>query len=351
MVFCISGILHPVRIGMRSFVIAGGLIAACGSAPVMSQELNIYSHRQAFLLNPLLADFKKQTGTKINIVFASKGLIQRLIAEGPRSPADIILTVDIARLQQYAEKGLFAKVSTPRLNKNIPAHLRDPKGLWFGLSKRIRVVAVSKSRVKPGEVSRIEDLADPKWKGRICTRKGSHVYNRALLASLVAAHGEAAAEKWARGLVSNLARKPQGNDRAQAKAISQGICDVAIMNHYYYFKMKKNKKNPAHRKWADAIRIVFTNQRDRGNHVNISGVGLAKHSKNRKLTISLMEYLSAKQAQSLYAEVNYEYPANPVVHASTEVKQLGQFKDDSLPIATIAKLAPVAQRIIDRVGW
>jgi iron(III) transport system substrate-binding protein len=331
-------------------VLSAGLIAGVVSAPALSQELNIYSHRQAFLLNPLLEDFKKQTGTKINIVFASKGLIQRLIAEGPRSPADIILTVDIARLQQYANKGLFAPVSSPVLKANIPAHLRDPNGLWYGLSKRVRVVAVSKSRVRKGAIKRIEDLADPKWRGKICTRKGSHVYNRALLASLIAAHGEAAAEKWARGLVANLARKPQGNDRAQAKAISQGICDIAIMNHYYYFKMKKNN-NPAQHKWAKAIRILFTNQSDRGNHVNISGIGLAKHSKNRKLAIKLMEYLSSKQAQSLYAKVNYEYPANAAVNASPEVKILGEFKADKLPIATIAKLAPTAQRIIDRVGW
>ncbi len=338
------------KFGLRAIALTTGLMAGAVSSPALSNELNIYSHRQAFLLNPLLEDFKKQTGTKINIVFASKGLIQRLIAEGPRSPADIILTVDIARLQQYANKDLFAAVSTPVLKANIPAHLRDPKGLWYGLSKRVRVVAVSKARVRPGEIKRIEDLADPKWKGRICTRKGSHVYNRALLASLIAAHGNAAAEKWAKGLVANLARKPQGNDRAQAKAISQGICDVAIMNHYYYFKMKKNK-NPAQHKWAKAIRILFTNQGDRGNHVNISGIGLAKHSKNKKLAIKLMEYLSSKHAQSLYAEVNYEYPANTAVHASQEVKVLGQFKADKLPIATIAELAPTAQRIINRVGW
>jgi iron(III) transport system substrate-binding protein len=335
---------------LNPIVLTAGLIAGVLSAPVQSKELNIYSHRQAFLLNPLLEGFKKQTGTKINIVFASKGLIQRLIAEGPRSPADIILTVDIARLQQYANKGLFTSVSSPTLKANIPAHLRDPNGLWYGLSKRVRVVAVSKDRVGKDEIKRLEDLADPNWKGKICTRKGSHVYNRALLASLAAAHGEAAAENWARGMVANLARKPQGNDRAQAKAISQGICDIAIMNHYYYFQMKKNK-NPAQHKWAESIRIVFTNQGDRGNHVNISGIGLAKHSKNKKLAITLMEYLSSKQAQSLYAEVNYEYPANAAVDASREVKILGEFKADQLPIATIAKLAPTAQRIIDRVGW
>ncbi len=335
---------------LSPIILAAGLIAGIVSVPAQAKELNIYSHRQAFLLNPLLEDFKKQTGTKINIVFASKGLIQRLIAEGSRSPADIILTVDIARLQEYAEKGLFAPVSTPLLKANIPAHLRDPNGLWYGLSKRVRVVAVSKDRVKKGDINRIEDLADPEWKGRICTRKGSHVYNRALLASLVTAHGEAAAEKWARGLVANLARKPQGNDRAQAKAISQGICDVAIMNHYYYFLMKKSK-NPQQSKWAKAVNILFTNQKGRGNHINVSGVGLAKHSKNRALALKLMEYLSSKHAQSLYAAVNHEYPANPVVDASAEVLELGRFKSDKLPISAIAKLAPTAQRIIDRVGW
>jgi iron(III) transport system substrate-binding protein len=184
------------------------------SSGANAAELNVYSHRQPFLINPFLAAFEKKTGTRVNVVFASKGLVQRLLAEGRRSPADVVLTVDIGRLYAYADKRLFSQIYSTKLENNIPAHLRDADSRWFGLSKRARVVAVSKKRVKPSEVQRIEDLADPRWKGRICSRPGSHVYNRALLASIIAASGHEAAEKWARGLVSNLARRPQGNDRA-----------------------------------------------------------------------------------------------------------------------------------------
>ncbi len=313
-------------------------------------ELNVYSHRQPFLINPFLAAFEKKTGTRVNVVFASKGLVQRLLAEGRRSPADVVLTVDIGRLYAYADKKLFAQIYSTKLQNNIPAHLRDAGSRWFGLSKRARVVAVSKKRVNPSEVQRIEDLADPRWKGRICSRPGSHVYNRALLASIIAARGHEAAEEWARGLVSNLARRPQGNDRAQVKAIYEGVCDIAIINSYYYGKLKSSKV-AAQRKWADAIQIVFTNQRGRGNHVNISGGGVAVHSKNKALAVKLLEFLTEQTAQSLYGTINYEFPVNPNTEPSTEVKSWDAFKEDQLPIGRIATLTPEAQRIIDRVGW
>jgi len=339
---------------MLSKKLTYGVLFAAGIAgvsfPALSAELNVYSHRQSFLINPFLKAFEKEAGVKVNVVFAAKGLVQRLLAEGARSPADVVLTVDIARLSAYVEKDLFAPVSSPKLMKNIPAHLRDRKNRWFGLSTRARIVAVSKDRVKEGEIKRIEDLADPKWKGRICTRPGSHVYNRALLASLVAAHGEQKAEAWARGLVANLARRPQGNDRAQAKAIYEGVCDVAVMNSYYYGNMKNSKK-AAQRKWADAMRIVFTNQGDRGNHVNISGGGVAKHSRNKALAVKLLEFLTEQKAQKLYGEINFEFPVNPATEPGAEVKSWGTFKQDRLPINKIAELTPVAQRIIDRVGW
>ena len=313
-------------------------------------ELNVYSHRQPFLINPFLKAFEKKTGTKVNVVFASKGLVQRLLAEGQRSPADVVLTVDIGRLYAYADKNLFAKVTSPKLSQNIPVHLRDVDNRWFGLSKRARIVAISRDRVKPSEVQKIEDLANPKWKGRVCSRPGSHVYNRALLASIIAAHGKETAEEWARGLVANMARRPQGNDRAQVKAIFEGVCDVAIINSYYYGKLKTSKV-PAQRKWAEAIQIVFTNQNDRGNHVNISGGGVAVHSKNKARAVKLLEFLTEKTAQDLYGRINYEFPVNPLVEAGPEVKSWGTFKEDQQPISRIATLIPVAQRVIDRVGW
>ena len=331
-------------------VLAAAVVADSSGTGLRAAELNVYSHRQPFLINPFLKAFEKETGTRVNVVFAAKGLVQRLLAEGRRSPADVVLTVDIGRLYAYADKNLFAEVSSPTLEKNIPAHLRDAGNRWFGLSKRARVVAIARDRVKPSEIERLEDLADPKWKGRICSRPGSHVYNRALVASMIAAHGEKAAEEWARGLVANLARRPQGNDRAQVKAIFEGVCDVAIINSYYYGKLKTSDI-PAQRKWGDAIDIVFTNQKDRGNHVNISGGGVAIHSKNKALAVKLLEFLTERTAQSLYGEINYEFPVNPKVEASPEVKSWGSFKEDRLPIGRIATLTPDAQRIIDRVGW
>lgn len=338
MIFAALALIMVLQIGVAS------------TTSARAAELNVYSHRQPFLINPFLKAFEEKTGTRVNVVFASKGLVQRLLAEGQRSPADVVLTVDIGRLYAYADKNLFAKVTSPKLSKNIPAHLRDVDNRWFGLSKRARIVAISRDRVKPSEVQKIEDLADPKWKGRVCSRPGSHVYNRALLASIIAAHGKETAEAWARGLVANMARRPQGNDRAQVKAIFEGVCDVAIINSYYYGKLKTSKV-PAQRKWAEAIQIVFTNQNDRGNHVNISGGGVAVHSKNKVGAVKLLEFLTEKTAQDLYGRINYEFPVNPKVEAGPEVKSWGTFKEDQQPISRIATLIPVAQRVIDRVGW
>ncbi len=327
-------------------------LLAFNSSVTFAEEVNIYSHRQAFLINPFLEAFTAKTGIKTNVVFASKGLAQRLQQEGANSPADVVLTVDIARLSVYAEKGLFTKVDSQILNNTIPEHLRDENGYWYGLSMRSRIIGASKGRVQVGEITKYEDLADPKWKGRICSRPGSHVYNRSLVASMIAAHGETKAENWARGVVANFARRPQGNDRAQAKAIFQGECDVAIMNHYYYGKMLKSDKADQ-RDWANAINIVFGNQGagERGAHVNISGGGVTLHSKNKSNAIQLLEFLVSDEAQMLYGKINYEYPVNPATPIAPELKLWGDFKKDSLPISKLAELAPKAQMIIDRVGW
>jgi iron(III) transport system substrate-binding protein len=202
-----------------------------------------------------------------------------------------------------------------------------------------------------GAITKIEDLAEPKWKGKICTRSGSHAYNRSLLASIIATHGEEGAEEWAKGLVKNLARKPEGNDRAQAKAIYEGVCDVALMNTYYFGKMKFNEKNPEQKDWAKAINLIFTNQTDRGNHINVTGGGIVKYSKNKENAIDLLEFLTNPKAQMLYSSMNYEYPVNLKVPLSDELKLWGEFKEDELPIEKLAELAPIAQKIINRVGW
>ena len=314
--------------------------------------LNIYSHRQPYLLKPFIEAYTKKTGIKLNVVYSSKGLAQRLAAEGANSPADLILTVDIARLYRYEDLNLLAKIDSKILNEKIPPYLRSKNNTWFGLSKRTRAIAISRERVKSGQVLRYEDLADPKLKGKICTRPGSHVYNRALMASMIAAKGENDAEKWAKGLVSNLAKRPQGNDRSQLKSIYSGECDVAIINHYYYGKLTYSK-NPDHRKWAKASIIVFPNQgnSDRGAHVNISGGGVVKFSKNKEIAINFLEFLVTDQAQVMYGDVNFEYPINNKSKLPKRLKALGTFKEDNLLIEKIAKLAPKAQEIIDKVYW
>ena len=353
-----ASLVHAARAGRGTLaracamgLLAGlaGLAWVSGSAEA-GDELNLYSHRQPFLIEPFLEAFTAETGVTVNVVYASKGLAQRLQAEGRNSPADVVLTVDIGRLSIYADKDLLAPVESAVLTQAVPAHLRDPDGRWFALSKRARVIAVSKERVPAGAIAHYEDLADPEWEGRICTRPGSHVYNRALMASMIAAHGEENAEEWATGLVANLARRPQGNDRAQVKAIHEGFCDVALINSYYYGKLASSDIEEQ-RAWAEAIDLVFPNQDDRGTHINISGGGVAKYSKNKETAVTFLEFLTREAAQELYGTVNYEFPVSLAVEAAPAVRAWGAFKEDSLPIARIAELAPAAQRAIDRTGW
>ena len=243
-------------------------------------------------------------------------------------------------------------INSEVLNDNIPSHLKSPNNTWYGLSKRSRVIVSSKERVNASKIKRIEDLANPEWKGRICSRPGSHVYNRALMASIIAANGEEKAEQWAKSFVSNLARRPQGNDRAQVKAIFEGQCDIAIINNYYFGKLKYSE-DPQQQEWAKTVNLIFPNQGndDRGAHINISGGGIAIHSKNKDNAIKLLEFLSGEVSQNLYGKINFEYPANPKINPSSELVGWGIPKEDQIPIIKIAELGPVAQRIIDRVGW
>ena len=322
----------------------------------VADELNIYSYRKPQLLQPFLDAYEAEYGTSFNVVHAPKGLVQRLKSEGTASPADIVLTVDISRLHELEKEDLFAPLSSPIIESRIPTHYRHVENRWTALSIRARIIAVSKDRVADGAITTIEDLAKPEWKGRICTRKGSHVYNRALLASMVVHHGEVAAEAWAKGLVANLAQKPQGNDRAQAKAIFAGVCDVALMNTYYFGKMKFNKKNPEQQDWANALNIVFFNQsgdglEGRGQHVNISGGGIVKTSERKEAARAFLEWMTSPKAQKIYASINYEYPANQNVASDIKVSSWGQFKADDIPIAEIAEASVTAQMIINHVGW
>ncbi len=313
-------------------------------------EVNVYSYRQEFLMQPLYDAFTEETGIKVNTVYLKKGMIERLQQEGDNSPGDVILTVDIGRLTDAVNAGVTQSVQSDVLNQNIPENYRDPDGQWFGLTGRARLVVASKDRVDPSEITSYEDLADPKFAGKICTRSGKHAYMVALTASVIAHAGEDAAEQWLTGVKSNLARKPQGNDRAQVKAIKEGECDIAVINSYYMGKMLNDEKGEQ-QAWADAVNVIFPNQQDRGTHMNISGVAMTKSAPNKENALKLMEFLSSDEAQKIYAEVNYEYPVNPNVARSELVSSWGDFKEDNLALAEIASHRADASKLADKVGY
>ncbi len=314
-------------------------------------EVNLYSYRQPFLIQPLLDEFTKRSGIKVNVVYAQKGMLERLKAEGPNSPADAVLTVDVGRLKDMVGADLLQPVKSDILEKNIPPQYRHPDGLWFGLTTRARVIFASSERTDAGEVTTYEDLTDAELKGRVCSRSGKHVYNISLVASLIAHEGEAAARDWLAALKSNLARKPQGNDRAQAKAIKEGLCDYAVANTYYMGKMATNEENPEQKDWAKAVRIIFPNQESRGTHVNISGAGVTRSSSNRAEAIQLIEFLSGDHAQKIYAEQNFEYPVKPGVAFHPMVASWGTFKADTIDLAKLAEYRAMASRLVDQTGF
>lgn len=329
-------------------LIAAGASAAFTGAASAAGEVNIYSYRQPHLIQPLLDKFTEATGIKTNVVYAKKGMLERLKAEGANTPADVVLTTDISRLAELVDADLLQGVSSDKINSLVPAHLRDPKGRWIALTKRARIVYASKSRVKAGELARYEDLSDAKWKGRICTRSGRHVYTIGLISSMVAEHGAEWTEKWLAGVKANLARKPQGNDRAQVKAISEGVCDLALGNTYYMGKMLAK---PEQKAWADSVNIVFPNQGDRGAHINISGGAVTKHAKRKDAGVKLLEFLADTTAQGVYAAQNYEYPVHTGVKADPIVAGFGTFKEDKLDIAKLATHRTVAAKLVDKVGF
>ncbi|MFB9887473.1 Fe(3+) ABC transporter substrate-binding protein [Balneatrix alpica] len=335
---------------LKSLTLA--VLVGSASTAMAAEEVNVYSYRAPFLIQPMFDSFSKETGIKVNVVYADKGLIERLESEGANSPADLIMSVDIGMVNDVKVKGLAQAVESETIAANIPAQFRDPDNQWFGLTTRARIVYASKERVKEGEITSYEDLADPKWQGRICTRSGKHTYNLGLIASMIEHHGEAEAEQWLTALKSNLARKPEGNDRAQVKAIKEGQCDLAIGNSYYFFKMLTNKENPEEIEWAESVNLVFPNQADRGTHMNISGVSLTKHAPNKDNAIKLMEFLSGEEAQYLYAQENYEFPVRPGTKLSELVgKHMGEFKKDDLSLARIAELRETASKLVDKVGF
>ena len=324
--------------------------ALCAGPALADGEVNIYSYRQPDLIQPVLDAFTKETGIEANVLFLDKGLVERMQAEGENSPADVIMTVDIARLAEAKDGGVVQPLKDAVVDANIPANYRDPDGEWFGLTTRGRVVYASKERVPENEIT-YEELADSKWKGRICIRDGQHSYNIGLIASMIAHDGADATEKWLTGLKNNLVHKPDGNDRSQAKAIWSGECDLALGNTYYVGLMLTDEKEPEQKEWAGAIKVLFPNAKGRGTHVNISGMALAKYAPNKDNAIKLMEFLSSKEAQQIYAEQVFEYPVLPGAEPSAVVKSFGTINPDKLPLTDIAKYRKQASELVDKVGF
>jgi len=333
---------------MKLCLSLAALALSSAALPVLADEINIYSHRQPELIQPLIDAFTAETGIAVNVAFVDKGMAERLVAEGDRSPADLIMTVDIARLQQIVDADVIQPVQSEVLEANIPETLRDEGDRWFGLTTRARIVYASKERVQPGEVTTYEDLGRDKWKGRICTRSGTHDYNVAVLAAVIAHHCQDAAKAWAAGVKANLARKPEGGDRDQVKAIWAGECDIAIGNTYYIGQMLADPEQVA---WAESVNIVFPSFTDGGTHVNISGVAMTRAAPNRDSALKFMEWLSGDEAQKIYAETNHEFPVKPGVARSALVQSWGELTADSKSLDEISRLRPAALRIMGEVDF
>jgi iron(III) transport system substrate-binding protein len=330
------------------------LAAITAALPALAQEkvLNLYSSRHYQTDEALYSGFTKQTGVRINRIEAPEdALIERLRNEGAASPADVLVTVDAGRLWRAEQTGLFQPVKSALLEARIPAHLRHPDGLWFGFSTRARVIVYNKQMVKPADLRGYEDLADPKWKGKVCQRSSGNIYNLSLGAALIAHQGEAKTEEWARGVVANFARAPKGGDTDQVKAVAAGECALALANTYYYLRLAKSQK-PEERDVAARAGVVWPNQNARGTHVNVSGAGVLKHAPNREAAIRFLEYLASDEAQRYFADGNNEYPAVAGVRTDNPaLAALGSFKADTLNVGALGRNQPAAQKVFDRAGW
>ena len=336
---------------MLRFMCVGIVFALSSVAPAWAADVvNIYSYRQPELVQPLFDAFSRETGIDVRMVYADKGLVERMEQEGPLSPADLLLTSDVGRLVDAADRGLAQPVDVPAILSNIPANLRDAGNQWFGLTMRARVIYASRDRVKQDSIS-YEDLADPKWKGKICTRPGNHPYNLGLISAMIARRGLEFTKTWLTGVKSNLAFKPSGNDRSQAKSVYAGECDLALGNTYYVGLMATDDKEPEQKEWAKALKVIFPTSPDMGTHVNISGMLLTKSAPHKDNAIKLMQYLASPEAQKIYADGNFEYPVNPKIPASDVVKSWGAFTPDPINLLEIAKNQAAAAQMVDEVGF
>ncbi|MCU0550431.1 MAG: Fe(3+) ABC transporter substrate-binding protein [Leptolyngbya sp. Prado105] len=349
-----------MAIKRRIFLASGAAVAAIAVHQLIKMQagtsaavVNLYSARHYDTDNAIYEAFTKKTGIKVNLVEADADkLIERIKSEGANSPADVLITVDAGRLWRAQDAGLFQPVDSGVLKSAIPENLRSPNNLWFGFTKRARVIMYNKDRVKPSELSTYEDLADPKWKGRLIVRSSSHVYNQSLTGAMLEKHGEQKAEEWAKGLVANFARSPEGNDTAQIKAIAAGQGDLTLVNTYYLPRLAQSKK-AEDKEIAAKIGVFFPNQgdKDRGTHINISGGGVLKTAPNKAAAIQFLEFLASKEAQQIFAASNNEYPAVAGVPVDAVLESYGKFKDDKLNAETYGRNNAKALQIMDRAGW
>ena len=312
---------------------------------VHADEVVVYSARNEHLIKPLFDRYTQETGVQIRYITDKEGpLLQRLAAEGKRTPADMLITVDAGNLWHAAQSGVLAEISSPVLEANVPANLRDPKGRWFGLSERARTIVYSTERVQPGELSSYEGLADPKWHGRLCLRTSKKVYNQSLVASLIARHGEEGAEQIVRGWVANLAAEPFSNDTKAMEAVVAGQCDVTIVNTYYFGRLEKERP-------GIPLALFWPNQDSSGVHINVSGAGVTAHAKHPEAAQQLLEWLSSETAQGDFAGLNMEYPVNKTVAPDPLVSAWGTFKADDLNVNEAGRLQADAIRLMDRAGY
>jgi iron(III) transport system substrate-binding protein len=336
---------------LKTLVLLPALAVSLGAA-AQENVLNLYSSRHYQTDEALYAGFTKATGIKVNRIEAGEdALIERIRNEGARSPADVLVTVDAGRLWRAEQLGMFQPVKSAVLDARVPASFREPNGLWYGFSLRARVIAYNKANVKPGELSKYEDLADAKWKGRVCMRSSSNIYNLSLMGALIDHLGEAQAEAWAKAVRANLAREPKGGDTDQLKSVAAGECDVTISNQYYYARLARSQK-PEDRAVAEKVGVLFPNQATWGAHVNISGAGVMQNAPHRDAAVKFLEYLASDEAQRYFADGNNEWPVVPSVQVANPVLSgFGAFKYDPVNVAVLGRNQPASQKLYDRVAW
>lgn len=338
------------------------LLVACGNESkkedtsseqkaAKEQVVNVYTHRHYEPDQNIFKMFEEKTGIRVKVMNASADeLIQKMKMEGKQSPADVLITVDAGRLSRAKDEGLLQSIQSDILENAIPSYLQDVDNQWFGLTKRARIIAYAKDRVKPEDLSTYEDLVNNKWKGKILVRSSSNIYNQSLMASIIANNGEDAAKEWAEGIVANLARSPKGSDRDQVKAVVAGEGDIAIVNSYYIGKML-NSPDAEEVNTAKKIGLFFPNQKDRGTHINVSGAGVAKYAPNKENAILFIEYLISEEAQQVFTDANYEYPVLESVAPVTDIKAWGDFKEDTLGLNKLGEFNKKAVLIFDAAGW